>query len=98
MTFLIAKSVEICEEKKIPNLIYGKFDYYKKEEDGIREFKKNTGFKKVDIPRYYIPLSIKGKIGLNLNLHHGIKGILPVFFIKLLSKIRFILIHKKNSY
>ena len=91
MTFLLAKAVEVCAEKQIPNLIYGKFIYDKKGEGSLTEFKINTGFKRVDLPRYYIPLSFRGKIALALNLHKGIKGLLPVFVLKLLAKIRSII-------
>ena len=31
----------------------------------------------IAIPRYYIPLTIKGKIALKLNIHNGVRGIIP---------------------
>lgn len=69
---LIAKAVEICENKNIPYLVYAKWPT-----GTLVDFKRHNGFKKIDLPRYFIPLTIKGKIVLKLKLHHGIKGILP---------------------
>ena len=69
---LIAKAIEICEVKEIPYLLYA---YWPK--SSLADFKKNNAFEKIDIPRYFIPLTIKGNIALKLHLHHGIAGILP---------------------
>lgn len=77
MNALISKAVEICAEKKIPFLVYGKYIYGKKGEDSLTIFKKNNGFQKIDVPRYYIPLSVRGKIGLWLGFHRGILKHLP---------------------
>ncbi len=91
MNTMLAKAVEICAEKKIPYLIYGKFIYSKKGEDGLTNYKRNNGFKKIDVPRYYLPLSLRGKIGLRLGLHHGISALLPGGAQRLLSQIRSLL-------
>lgn len=77
MNALIAKSVEICAENKFPYLVYGKLIYGNKGADTLSDFKIENGFKKIDLPRYYVPLNIKGKIGLKLNLHHGVTEVLP---------------------
>jgi hypothetical protein len=69
---LVAKAVELCEEKKIPYLVYAKWPL-----GPLAEFKKNNGFHKIDLPRYYVPLTVKGKIALKWNLHHGIKELIP---------------------
>jgi hypothetical protein len=74
---LIAKAVEICDEKKISYLTYGMFNYGNKRHTPLREFKIRNGFKEVLIPRYYIPLTLKGTIALKLKLHRGLIGILP---------------------
>lgn len=74
---LIAKAIKICAEKKIPYLVYERFIYGKKGTDTLSDFKRRNGFEKIDVPRYYIPLSIKGKIVLKLKLHHGISGLIP---------------------
>jgi len=88
MNALIAKTVEVCAEKDISYLIYGKFAYGKKGQDTLSDFKRHNGFEEVDFPRYYIPLTIKGKIALKLHLHHGFIEILPAKLIKLLLFLR----------
>lgn len=82
---LMAKAVEICEKKKIPYLVY-----YYWPSGTLAEFKRRNGFEKIALPRYYIPLTFKGKIILKLNFHHGICGIIPE---KL--KVRLINLRKK---
>lgn len=81
---LIAKAVEICCEKGIRYLVYGKYDYGKASGRSLAMFKKENGFQKVLYPRYYIPLNLKGEISLKLKLHRGIREMLPeglIFFL-----------------
>lgn len=85
---LIAKAIEVCVEKNIHYLIYGRFDYGKKGSNSLKDFKRRNGFNKIDIPRYYIPLTIKGEIVLKLNLHHGIVGIIPKYINEFLLNLR----------
>lgn len=85
---LLAKAVEVCAEKKVPYLIYGQYVYGKKGEDSLTEFKRHNGFEKINIPRYYIPLTAKGKIALKLGIHNSIVEMLPGRLIKLLIKLR----------
>jgi hypothetical protein len=74
---LIAKAVEICDQKKIPYLTYGMFNYGKKQHTPLREFKIRNGFGEVLVPHYYIPMTTRGTLALKLNLHRGLIGILP---------------------
>ena len=69
---LIAKAVEICAEKWIPYLVYALWP-----RGSLGEFKRRNGFEKIDLPRYYIPLTVRGQIFLKLQVHHGITGIIP---------------------
>jgi hypothetical protein len=69
---LLAEAVRVCEEESIPYLLYGDWD-----ERGLGSFKKNNGFECFDVPRYYVPLTTKGKLALSLKLHRGIKNIIP---------------------
>jgi len=85
---LLAKAVEICSNKAIPYLLYGKFDYGKTGNVSLTDFKRHNGFKEIRLPRYYIPLTVKGRVILKLNLHHGIIGILPKKIINLLLDSR----------
>ena len=80
---LIAKAIEICAEKKIPWLVYGKWA-----RGTWGEFKRHNGFENVVLPRYYIPLSVKGRAVLRLRLHNGIVGLLPEKIILRLRDMR----------
>jgi hypothetical protein len=88
MNLLIAKAVAVCAEKKIPYLVYGKFDYGKVGSYTLQNFKLYFGFESIVLPRYYIPLNTWGKIIIKLNLHHGIVGVLPKPLIRLLLNLR----------
>ncbi len=80
---LIAKAVEICDRKEIPFILYGEWS-----RGGLGDFKRSVGCEKIDLPKYYIPLSIKGKIALKLYLHNGIRGIIPEKIIISLIELR----------
>jgi hypothetical protein len=69
---LIAKAVEICAAREIPYLVYAHWP-----SGPLADFKKQNGFEKVDLPRYYIPLSHKGRLALRLGVQHGWKALLP---------------------
>jgi hypothetical protein len=88
MNALLAKAVEVCAEKQIPYLIYGKYIYGNRGEDSLSFFKKNSGFEKIDVPRYFIPLSFWGRLAMNLGLHKGVSSLLPNRTIALMSQIR----------
>ena len=80
---LLAKAVEICDKKKIPYLIYAKWI-----NGSLGDFKRHNGFQRFDLPRYYIPLTIKGKMALKLRLQHGIVGVLPKRIVLQLKELR----------
>jgi len=61
---LLAKAVERCAEKGVPYLVYA---YWL--DDGLGDFKRSNGFQKIDLPRYFVPLTKKGKLALSLGLH-----------------------------
>jgi hypothetical protein len=61
---LLAKAVERCAEKGIPYLVYA---YWV--DDALGDFKRSNGFRKFDLPRYFVPLTKKGKLALSLGLH-----------------------------
>jgi len=80
---LIAKAVDICNGKQIPYLVYFYWS-----DDTLAEFKRRNGFEKTELPRYYIPLTFKGKLMLKLKLHHGVIGIIPDKLISHLKDLR----------
>jgi hypothetical protein len=85
---LITKTVEVCKAKGISFLIYGKFVYGNKTDSSLTEFKRRNGFEQINFPRYYIPLTLKGKIAIKLNVHVGLLGILPSNVISFLRNLR----------
>lgn len=49
------------------------------------DFKERNGFKRVNLPRYYIPLTHMGRIVLRLGLHKGFVSRIPE---PILAKLR----------
>jgi hypothetical protein len=84
---LIAKAVEICEKKGISHLMYCNY-VYNDPKSSLTEFKRRNGFEQVLVPRYYLPLTLKGKMALRLGLHRGLKGLIPKPLIIQLLRIR----------
>jgi len=80
---LLAKAVERCAEKGFPYLVYA---YWL--DDSLGDFKRSNGFQKFDLPRYFVPLTRKGKLALKLGLHRGWKEAVPKEIKKALKKLR----------
>ena len=74
---LIAQAVRSCAERGISYLWYANFSYGKKQRDSLADFKRHNGFQKVDVPRYYVPLTVAGRMALRLGLQHGINDWIP---------------------
>jgi Acetyltransferase (GNAT) domain len=85
---LIVRTVEHCLEIGMKYLVYGKYVYGNKRTSTLIEFKKRHGFHEVLVPRYFIPLTIKGRIGMALGLHHDLVGILPNNLIQISLRVR----------
>jgi hypothetical protein len=69
---LLAEAVRVCEEKSIPSLVYASWD-----ERTLGAFKKSNGFEPISVPRYFIPITAKGRAAISLNLHHGLRSLIP---------------------
>jgi hypothetical protein len=74
---LIAQAVKSCAERGIDYLVYANFAYRNKQNDSLREFKERNGFKRVDVPRYFVPLTRFGWIALQMGLHHRLVDRVP---------------------
>jgi hypothetical protein len=74
---LIAEAVRVCAEQKVPYLVYENFNYGKKLDDSLTHFKEVNGFGRVDVPRYYVPLTELGRIALRFGLHRPLVEKLP---------------------
>src|SRR5262249_2057106 len=74
---LIAQAVRACAEHKVPYLIYEHFHYGNKQGDSLSHFKEVNGFQRVDIPRYYIPITNLGRLAMRLGMHHRLADRIP---------------------
>jgi hypothetical protein len=74
---LIAQAVQSCADRGISHLWYAKFSYGTKQRDSLADFKRHNGFQKVELPRYYIPLTAAGQIALRLGMHHTVADWIP---------------------
>ena len=72
MNGMIAKAVEVCAQRKIPYIAY---TVWRRGEHG--QFQESTGFEKITVPEYFVPLTLKGELALRLGLHKGLRGAIP---------------------
>lgn len=85
---LIAQAVRYCAEHKIPHLIYEHFNYGNKQGDSLSHFKEVNGFQRVDLPRYYVPITILGHVALRLGFHHRLSDRIPESMAAKLRELR----------
>jgi Acetyltransferase (GNAT) domain len=80
---LLAKAVERCAERGFPYLVYAFWL-----DDSLGDFKRSNGFQKFDLPRYFVPLTPKGKLALRFGLHRGWQEAVPKQLRNPLKKLR----------
>jgi hypothetical protein len=85
---LLAKAVEVCEKKGVKFLLYGKFIYDRNECSPLTEFKRRNGFEEIRYPRYVIPMTRKGALALRLNIHKGVRRLIPFPVLATLKSLR----------
>jgi hypothetical protein len=86
---LVAQAVRSCADRNIPHLVYAKFAYGKKVQSSLSDFKERNGFQRVDIPRYYVPLTPWGELALSMGLHHRMADRLPETVVAKLRDLRY---------
>jgi hypothetical protein len=69
---LIAKAVEVCANRGLEYLVYLFWS-----NDSLSEFKRRCGFQPTEVPRYFVPLTARGRLGLKLGAHRGWTTMLP---------------------
>lgn len=74
---LVAKAIEVCEAKGVSYLTYGMFNYGNKGDSPLRDFKIRNGFEEMLVPRFYVPLNIRGSMCMKMKLHRGLLGVVP---------------------
>jgi hypothetical protein len=85
---LIAQAVRSCAGRGIPYLVYANFSYGNKQRDTLGDFKLHNGFQRIELPRYYVPLTLVGRAALAMGLHHGVRTHVPETVLASLRKAR----------
>lgn len=80
---LIAKAVEVCARRGLPYLVYVQWG-----SQSLAEFKRQSGFEETPIPRYYVPLTERGRLILRLGLHRGWREVIPLRLKNRLKRLR----------
>lgn len=84
---LIAKAVEICAEEGRSHLIFGRY-IYNNPASSLTAFKRRNGFEPLRVPRYYVPLTLKGAMALKMGLHRRFVDNIPMSWRPLLHRMR----------
>jgi hypothetical protein len=74
---LIAQAVRYCADQNVSYLVYEHFNYGNKQGDSLSHFKEVNGFQRVDLPRYWVPITNVGRMALHLGLHHRLADRIP---------------------
>jgi hypothetical protein len=74
---LVAHAVRICAERGIAFLTYSNFAYGKKQSDSLSDFKERNAFERIDVPRYWVPVTMRGRLALRLGLHRRLSERIP---------------------
>lgn len=69
---LIAKAVELCAGRGVSYLHYADWSTR-----GLGDFKRHHAFEQLEVPRYFVPINLRGKIMLSLHFHHKASDLLP---------------------
>ena len=85
---LLAKAVEICAQRKVPYLTYAKFAYGNKANSSLAEFKRRHGFQQINFPRYFVPLTLTGRLTVKLKLYRNLNEMLPEPVLNSLLSVR----------
>lgn len=80
---LMAKTIEVCEKRELPYLVYTTW-----RETSLVNFKRHSGFQEMRVPRYFVPLTQKGKLALKLGFHRGYRDSLPGVIKRPLKRLR----------
>lgn len=69
---LMAKSVELCAEMGLGRIVYMYWG-----DDSLADFKRSCGYEPARVPRYWVPLTWKGRLALAHGWHRGWKALIP---------------------
>lgn len=70
---LVAKAIEVCATNRVRWIMYGRIGNH----PSLDDFKRNNGFYKLELTRYYVPITRRGRITIRLGLQRDLKDSLP---------------------
>jgi len=85
---LVAHAVRACADRGISYLVYSNFAYGNKQSDTLSDFKERNAFQRIDIPRYYVPITRLGWLACRLGYYRRLTDILPEKYIAKLREMR----------
>jgi hypothetical protein len=74
---LIMQAVRSCADRGVSSLVYANFAYGNKLRSSLSDFKERNGFRRVDIPRYYVSLTPWGSLAFAMGLHRRLAERMP---------------------
>jgi hypothetical protein len=74
---LVVQAVRSCADRGVTRLVYANFAYGNKSRSSLSDFKERNGFQRVDVPRYYVPLTPWGAVAYRLGLHRRLSEQMP---------------------
>jgi hypothetical protein len=92
---LVAEAVRCCATRGIPYLVYSRFSDGKKQWDNLIEFKERNGFQRINLPRYYIPITRIGSVAFSLGLHKRFADHIPDPILAKLREVRNVWYNRK---
>ena len=85
---LLSEAVSLCAQRGVEHLQYERFVYGNKDDSSLTRFKRENGFVRMDLPCYYVPLTVTGRLALNLGLHKSLKERVPRWASRRLLELR----------
>jgi hypothetical protein len=85
---LISEAVKLCCSKGVRYLVCNQMVYGTKVDSSLVRFKQSNGFERMDLPRYFIPLTWQGSLALKLGFHTPLKGKLPRWMVSRFVHVR----------
>lgn len=85
---LFAEAVRQCCARGIKHFSYESYVYGNKTDNTLTEFKRSNGFIRMDVPRYFVPLTAKGSLALRVGLHKNPKEKIPPELLKRYIQLR----------
>jgi len=93
---LFAQAVRSSAERNISYMVYSQFAYGSKEHSTLSDFKERNGMRRIDIPRYYVPLTLAGGAAFRLGLHKSITDRIPSTILNPLRELRSAFYNKRS--